>query len=146
MKNIFPILKLNDKYTLVERKRDGGTFIEYIICNGLKPVENGEPNEYEWISGMYSFSLEGAIKTAALRCYEPICRYVVIEMDSDGNVKEETFDEYGKAHKEMEERFMKYKDDPDCTLSEYSAGLFEEEAAVNFGEDWIVWKLIEIRV
>ena len=147
MKNIYPILKLTDRHTLVERRRDDGTIVEYIICNGLKPVENGESNEYCWESGMYSFTLEGAIKTAALRCYEPIRRYAIITISSDGDMEEEIFDDYDKAHSTMERRFKNCRDSEDCTYHEYSTRLYEETAFVEYGEyGWHKWKLIEIKV
>ena len=109
MKNIFPIMKLTDRHTLVERRRDNGEIMEYIICNGIKPVENGEPNEYEWASGMYAYSIEGAIKTAALRCYEPIYRYVLVGTDSRNNIIEDIFDDYEKARIEFEKRIQENK-------------------------------------
>ena len=147
MKNVFPIMKLNDKYTLVERKRDDGTVIEYVICNGLKPVENGEPNEYEWVSGRYSFTLEGAIKDAALNCFKPIYQYTVIEFDSDGDISSEVFDDYDKAHHEMEIRHNRYRNSDGATYGSYEAGIDQEEGLIRFGDEyWIKLKLIETRI
>ena len=145
MKNIFPIMKLTDKYTLVERRRDNGEIIEYIICNGIKPVENGEPNEYEWASGMYAYSLEGAIKTAALRCYEPIYRYVLIETDSDNEIKKDFFDDYDRAKSEFDRRTLKYSQDEDCFHRRY----YDDEIKAEFGfvgDYYFAIELIEVKV
>ena len=146
MKNIFPIMKLTESKTLVERRRDDGSIIEYIICDGLKPVEDGESNEYCWNSGMYAFTLEGAIKIAALRCYEPIRRYVVVETETGCDIEEYVFDRYENAHKYMEEQFKKYRDCEYCTYHEYKAGLHEEIGTIWFGGDVTQLKLIEITV
>ena len=146
MKNIFPIMKLTERKTLVERRRDDGSLIEYIICDSIKPVKNGEPNEYEWANGMYSFTLEGAIKTAALYCYEPIRRYVVVETETGCDIEEDVFDRYEDAHKYMEEQFKKYRDYEDCTYHEYETGLHEEIGTIWFGEKTIQLKLIEVTV
>ena len=112
-------MKLTDRHTLVERRRDNGEIIEYIICNGIKPVENGEPNEYCWESGMYAFTLEGAIKTAALRCYTPVYRYVLIGTDSHNNIREDIFDDYEKARIEFEKRIKEHEEDKECFRVEY---------------------------
>lgn len=151
MKNIYPIMKLTECKTLVERRRDDGSLIEYIICDGLKQIENGEPNEYEWNSGMYSFTLEGAIKTSALCCYEPIYRYVVTEVDSYHDSVEHIYDTYEEAHREMEKRFQCLRDDEYCTYSEYEIGTHNEVALLWFKEDdgsepWVQLKLIEVKV
>ena len=155
MKNIYPIMKLTETKTLVERRRDDGSLIEYVIGNNLKPVENGEPNEYEWENGMYSFTLEGAIKTAALRCYEPIYRYVVTEVDSYHDSTEHVYDTYEEAHREMEARYIRLRDDSNCTYGEYEAGTHNETALLwfKYNEDdndddevWVQLKLIEVKV
>ena len=143
MKNIFPIMKLTDRHTLVERRRDNGEIMEYIICNGIKQVENGEPNEYCWESGMYAFTLEGAIKTAALRCYEPIYRYVLIVFDNDAETKEEIFDDYDEAYQQME-----YEYNGHCAENCYVFNSISKlRALIEFNNhSWIKWKLIEVKV
>ena len=152
MKNIFPIMKLTERKTLVERRRDDGSFYEYIICDCIRPVVNGEPNEYEWDSGMYSFTLEGIIKTAALYCYEPIYRYVVTEVDSYHDSVEHVYNTYDEAHRAMEDRFNRLRDDEDCTYSEYEASSYNDVALLYFKEDdcrdesWVQLKLIEVKV
>lgn len=146
MKNIFPIMKLTESKTLVERRRDDGSIIEYIICDGLKPVENGEQNEYEWNSGMYAFTLEGAIKIAALRCYDPIHRYIVVEAEAGYDMQEKVFDTYEEAHNYMEATFKRYRDSDACTNHEYKTGINEECGNVWFGDDVIQLKLIEITI
>ena len=150
MKNIFPIMKLTESKTLVERRRDDGSLIEYIICDGIKPVENGESNEYEWARGMYSFTLEGIIKTAALYCYEPIYRYVVTEVDSYHDSVEHVYDTYEEAKREMEKRFNRLREDEYCTDYEYSS-IDGDSALLWFKEDdgselWVQLKLIEVKV
>lgn len=153
MKNIFPIMKLTESRTLVERRRDDGSIIEYIICDCIRPVVNGEPNEYEWSSGMYSFTLEGIIKTAALCCYEPIYRYVVTEVDSYHDSVEHVYDTYEEAHREMEDRYKRLREDENCTYGEYEAGTYNDYALLWFkGDDeddeeiWVQLKLIEVKV
>ncbi len=145
MKNIFPIMKLTDRHTLVERRRDNGEIIEYIICNGIKPVKNGESNEYEWASGMYALSLEGAIKTAAIRCFSPICRYVLIETDSDNCIKEEIFDDYDSAKREFDYKVLRYTEDETC----YHRRYYDSGNEVNFyfGDDVsVALKIIEVEI
>ena len=145
MKNIFPILKLTENKTLVERKRDDGSVIEYIICDRLKQVEDGEPNEYEWSHGMYSFTLEGILKIAALRCFEPVTKFAVIEADAYKEIREDVFDDYDKAHEAMESRYKELL--PQSSYHTYSASIFEEEALVEYKNgNWVSLKLIEIRV
>lgn len=150
MKNIFPIMKLTESKTLVERRRDDGSLIEYIICDGIKPVENREPNDYEWASGMYSFTLEGIIKTAALYCYEPIYRYVVTEVDSYHDSVEHVYDTYDEAKREMEKRFNRLREY--CTDYDYEYSSIDGDSALLwFKEDdsselWVQLKLIEVKV
>lgn len=150
MKNIFPIMKLTERKTLVERRRDDGSLMEYIICDCIRPIENGEPNEYKWNSGMYSFSLEGAIKTAALCCYEPIYRYVVTEVDSYHDSVEHIYDTYEEAHREIKKRFECLRDDEYCVDYEYNS-IDGVSALLWFKEDdgsepWVQLKLIEVKV
>ena len=150
MTNIFPIMKLTESKTLVERRRDDGSFYEYIICDCIRPVVNGEPNEYEWDSGMYSFTLEGIIKTAALYCYEPIYRYVVTEVDSYHDSVEHVYDTYDEAKREMEKRFNRLRDDEYCTYYEYNS-IDGDSVLLWFEEDdsnelWVQLKLIEVKV
>ena len=145
MKNIFPIMKLTDRHTLVERRRDNGEIIEYIICNSIKPVKNGEPNEYEWASGMYAYSLEGAIKTAAIRCFAPICRYVLIETDSDNCIKEKIFDDYDSAKREFDYQVSRYTEDETC----YHRRYYDNENEVNFyfeDDVSVALKIIEVEI
>lgn len=146
MKNIFQIIKLTERKTLVERRRDDGTIIEYIICTNLTPVENGEPNEYYWDHGEYSFTLEGIIKRAALACFDPIYRYVVVEAEIGCDIEEKCFERYEDAHRYMEETFKKYRDSENSTYHEYKAGINEEIGTIWYGDEVVQLKLIKITV
>lgn len=149
MKNVFPIMQITKEKTLVERRKDNGEVIEYIICHNLVPV-TGKENEYTWSSGMYSYTLEGILKTAALKCFEPVYKYVLIESDGE-DMEENTFDTYEEARKIYEERVDFYREREDCILSESWAGIEEEGTRVIFSEvkncsQSVVIKLITIKV
>lgn len=149
MKNIFPIMQITKEKTLVERRKDNGEVIEYIICHNLVPVTEKE-NEYKWDRGMYSFTLEGILKTAALKCFEPVYKYVLMESNGE-DIEERVLDTYEDARKIYEERVDFYKERENCILSESWASMEEDGTRIIFEElkncsQSVVIKLISIKV
>ena len=109
------LLKLNHRYSIVELTYDTKS-TEYFVCSNYNP--NAEPYR-QWDSGLaYCTSLEDAVKVAATRCYSPIHRYVLLEMDTCNNVSEKVFSDYDEAYKEFKKRFDDYSSYEECHHAE----------------------------
>lgn len=106
------ILKLNERYSLVETD---GKYTPYVVCSCY---DDTKPEGSKWNQGQYFCTLEGAIKYAARKCFEPMHRYVLVETDVYNNISEETFYYHEDAYKEFKKRFDDYSSDEDCCLAE----------------------------
>ena len=137
------LLKFNERQSLVQIFKDNGEHHQYCVCSYY---DENKPEGSKWSWGHYFTTMEGALKYIATECFSPIYQYVVIKTDSYREVTEKVFNDYDKAHKAMEEEYKEHRDDEESTYAEYAAGIYEEEATVYFGDDWVQWKLIEIKI
>lgn len=124
------LLKLNERFSLVEcRKDDSGEIFQYCVCSYYN---KNAPEGKKWIWGHYFTELEDAIKYAALHCYAPIHKYVLLEMDTCNNVNEQIFSNYDEAYKMFKERFDNYSSYTEC----YHAEIVDDGNGNTVGELW----------
>ena len=125
------LLKLNERYSIVEATYEQKD-TEYVVCSNYNP--NAEPYK-QWSSGLaYCTSLEDAVKVAALHCYSPIHRYILLEMDTCNNVTEKVYSDYDEAYKEFKKRFDDYSSDKEC----FHAEIVNDGNGNIVGELWFV--------
>lgn len=123
------LLKLNSRYSIVEATYEQKD-TEYVVCSNYNP--NAEPYK-QWSSGLaYCTSLEDAVKVAATRCYSPIHRYILLEMDTCNNVTEKVYSDYNEAYKEFKKLFDDYSSYEEC----HHAEIVEDYKGNIVGELW----------
>lgn len=138
------LLKLNETQSIVEIEKGNST--EYCVCGYY---DNSKPEGEKWCWGHYFSTLENAIKYAALNCYKPIDRYIVIEAE-DGDIKQNVFSNYDEAHDYFIRKINELKALDDC----YSYHVYEDygelKAIFDFSDDdndyFIIMKLTKIQV
>lgn len=121
------LLKLNDQHSLVEIEK--GNNIEYCVCSYY---DESKPEGSKWSWGHYFLTMEHALKYAALECFSPVHRYVLIETDTHNNITEKTFSNYDSAYEEFKERFDNYADDEFCIHAE----IVDDGKGNTVGELW----------
>ena len=121
------LLKLNERQSLVEIEKTNST--EYCVCSYY---DDNKPEGSKWSWGHYFSSLENAIKYAAIECFKPIHRYVLLEMDTNNNVTEKVFSDYDEAYEEFEKRFHAYSSDECC----FHAKIVDDGNGNTVGELW----------
>lgn len=121
------LLKLNERQSLVEIEKTNST--EYCVCSYY---DDNKPEGSKWSWGHYFSSLENAIKYAAIECFKPIHRYVLLEMDTNNNVTEKVFSDYDEAYEEFEKRFYDYSSDESC----HHAEIVDDGNGNTVGELW----------
>ena len=109
------LLKLNEQHSLVEISNNDGEISQYCVCSHYNA---DAPEGSKWSWGHYFSNLEDAIKYAALRCFAPIHRYVLIETDTCNNITQDVFYDYEDAYAEFKKRFDEYASYSECRHAE----------------------------
>ena len=143
------LLKINERQSIVEIEK--GDRIEYCVCSYY---DDTRPEGSKWDWGHYFSSLEGAIKYAATECFKSMHRYVLIEVDEQMNISEETFHCYEDAYKEFKNRYNEYASYDDCFRAEKRedykenlvGDLYFTEDCDGYKNDDIRLKLIKVTI
>lgn len=145
------ILKLNERMSLVEIRKDDGEISQYCVCSHYNA---NAPEGSKWDYGHYFSNLEDAVKYAATRCYAPIHRYVLVETDTSNNIAQTVFDDYDEAYDEFKKRFDEYASYEECHHAEITTDMddntvgelwFDDEKCEGYIDD-IELKIIDVIV
>ena len=123
------LLKFSEKQSLVARIKDDGTVHEYVVCSHY---DDNAPEGSKWDWGHYFSTMEGALTYIATRCFSPIHKYVLVEVDTNTNVEERTYNTYDEARKEFDKRFNSYKEDECC----HHADIADDGNGNTIGDLW----------